>query len=213
MKKATHEGHCQVCGHRQKLPAGVLSQHGYTVRCGFFSGVCWGAKALPFEQDISLIKGAIARATERAAELRKEAANWRKSLDHNRVIGQFYLNSTEVYRLRLGNRGGYFELRGGLEIKDIVRTDYSYQEVWFISAEYPDLKQKVETYGMTGDLITGVTKQLNEQTAARIDIIVKRAEDYVAWQTARIKGWKPSALIPVVVKPKSGRRPPLSRRY
>ena len=30
MAKATHIGTCQCCGSQQKLPSGVLSNHGYT---------------------------------------------------------------------------------------------------------------------------------------------------------------------------------------
>lgn len=41
--KATHSGECQCCGRKQKLPKGRLSNHGYTVEWGFFSGTCFGA--------------------------------------------------------------------------------------------------------------------------------------------------------------------------
>lgn len=47
--KATHNGTCQVCGRLQKLPAGILSSHGYTVDWGYFSGVCFGAREKPLE--------------------------------------------------------------------------------------------------------------------------------------------------------------------
>ena len=53
--KATHKGTCQVCGRLQKLPAGSLSKHGYTVEWGYFSGVCPGAHELPLEQDRSVL--------------------------------------------------------------------------------------------------------------------------------------------------------------
>lgn len=55
MAKATHAGHCQACGRLQRLPSGNLSLHGYTVDHGWFSGVCQGAKHLPFEQSIDQI--------------------------------------------------------------------------------------------------------------------------------------------------------------
>ena len=161
------------------------------------SGVCWGSRHLPFEKDISLIKGAIQRATERAAELRKEAAKWRSSTDPNNVINQLYLDYNEVRQHRLGLRGGYFSFSGKLELRSIVRPDYSYEEVWFHPDNAIQKPKKVETYGMTGDLLSRVVKQLNEQQASRIESVVKQAEDYVAWQIKRIEGWKPSALKPV----------------
>lgn len=61
MAKATHIGHCQVCGSRQKLPNGLLAKHGYTVDYGFFNGVCFGAGHLPFEQSKDLVVQDIAR--------------------------------------------------------------------------------------------------------------------------------------------------------
>ncbi len=62
--KSTHKGHCQVCGGLQMLPGGTLSLHGYKVTYGFFSGICHGAKAKPFEQAHDLVDEAIVRAQE-----------------------------------------------------------------------------------------------------------------------------------------------------
>src|SRR4051794_30940036 len=80
--KATHTGHCQVCGSFQKLPAGVLSKHGYTTRWGFFSGICNGAGHLPFEQSCDLICAAIKSAeaqiitvTERIEAIRQQGGS------------------------------------------------------------------------------------------------------------------------------------------
>jgi hypothetical protein len=49
VKPATHVGECQGCGRTQMLPEGRLSLHGYTVRWGFFEGVCQGAAHPPLE--------------------------------------------------------------------------------------------------------------------------------------------------------------------
>lgn len=53
--KATHSGHCQACGHLQKLPKDVLAKHGYKIKHGFFSGICIGAGELPFEESCDLV--------------------------------------------------------------------------------------------------------------------------------------------------------------
>lgn len=66
---ATHQGTCQCCGSTQKLPKGVLSQHGYTRKWGFFEGVCQGHGYKPYEEDSSLIPNLIASAEDR---LKKE---------------------------------------------------------------------------------------------------------------------------------------------
>jgi len=48
--KATHYGTCQLCGSLQKLPNGVLANHGYQVDWHQFHGICHGAGHPPFEQ-------------------------------------------------------------------------------------------------------------------------------------------------------------------
>lgn len=65
---ATHKGTCQACGRLQKLPKGRLSNHGYTVDWGFFQGVCSGAKALPLEEDRSVLDATVAALCKRASE-------------------------------------------------------------------------------------------------------------------------------------------------
>src|SRR4051812_45222720 len=71
IKKATHAGHCQVCGHLQRLPGDRLSKHGYTVQLGCFQGTCFGSEHLPFQKDISLIERAIEQATQHQSRLEK----------------------------------------------------------------------------------------------------------------------------------------------
>jgi hypothetical protein len=47
--KATHYGTCQLCGSLQKLPNGVLANHGYQVTWHEFVGICHGSHHAPFE--------------------------------------------------------------------------------------------------------------------------------------------------------------------
>lgn len=47
--KATHYGTCQLCGSLQKLPNGVLANHGYQIHWHEFHGTCPGSGQLPFE--------------------------------------------------------------------------------------------------------------------------------------------------------------------
>ncbi len=67
-------GHCQLCGHFQKLPAGVLSKHGYTKEWGFFSGTCPGSRALPYEVSTSEIDLAITSANQSVVRLQAQIA-------------------------------------------------------------------------------------------------------------------------------------------
>src|ERR1700731_1581319 len=55
MKTSDIKGHCQACGRIQVVlsTTGLLAQHGYTVRSGYFSGVCRGSAWLPLESQRS----------------------------------------------------------------------------------------------------------------------------------------------------------------
>jgi hypothetical protein len=79
MRKATHNGHCQVCGRVQALPnGGTLSLHGYRVAgFGFFNGVCHGARFAPLQESRAITDKIIvelgqyaARQDEMVAELK-----------------------------------------------------------------------------------------------------------------------------------------------
>ena len=43
-------GHCQQCGRQQAVVSGSMSKHGYTVKQGWFSGVCQGERYQPVER-------------------------------------------------------------------------------------------------------------------------------------------------------------------
>ena len=183
MRKATHYGICQVCGHRQKLPAGRLAKHGYTTRAGFFQGTCWGAGHLPFEQDISLIEGAIAAAAIQAAANRERAAGLRMNANPADVIYHAYESDWQRHG---GSRfwKGYRHLHGRLEKR-------GYQ-VWFVADEI-----KYETNTTRVNDLPAVATEFNGYYAVHLDRSAEQAEAYVGWQQERIKGWKPSELTPV----------------
>lgn len=75
--KATHMGHCQLCGNFQKLPQGALSKHGYTKEWGFFAGTCPGSGWLPFEVSTDRIEQGIIDAELSARRLRHQIAEVR----------------------------------------------------------------------------------------------------------------------------------------
>ena len=56
MAKHTHRGICQVCGAQQAVNPGrqALANHGYTVKYGFFNGICSGAGHRPLELEKTL---------------------------------------------------------------------------------------------------------------------------------------------------------------
>ena len=46
-----YRGNCQVCGRLQAVVKGNSSKHGYTVKDGWFSGICSGQNAAPMQHD------------------------------------------------------------------------------------------------------------------------------------------------------------------
>lgn len=62
--KATHYGTCQLCGSLQKLPSGVLAQHGYQIHWHEFTGICKGSGHLPFEQSKCIAEAQIVLSEE-----------------------------------------------------------------------------------------------------------------------------------------------------
>jgi len=49
--KTQTRGHCQCCGNDQAYTRGTIAQHGYTVKHGYFEGVCYGHQYAPLELD------------------------------------------------------------------------------------------------------------------------------------------------------------------
>lgn len=67
--KATHFGTCQLCGSFQKLPGGVLADHGYNLNWGSFVGTCRGSRRAPFEQSKAYVEAEIANGQRALANL------------------------------------------------------------------------------------------------------------------------------------------------
>ena len=172
--KATHKGHCQVCGAQQKLPNGVLSQHGYTVDWGFFNGVCQGAKHLPYEQSCDLVKESIEWAEAALASTIEEAAEIR-ALDDSHVWVEERTNT------------GYGCFTKELRLVEVTKVEYS--RVFWIGADgkerntttYTDGEQTPEQY-------------VNELHAKRFDRKVAGIKKYIEGQKVRVAEWKLSPL-------------------
>lgn len=193
MKKATHIGECQVCGSVQKLPEGVLAKHGYTVRFSFFEGTCWGSGHKPFEQDISLIKGAIERAKDDGISQLQTA---------QQLLNDW--NPTHVW-INIWNKGNW-NVRGHNEWKHIKIEELTTEHgVLFYGVDAPESegssRHRIETYGAY-DRDPAMQRilqyrYLNARYAEERITRAKQLRGYVYWQTERIKGWKPKKLEPV----------------
>ena len=187
--KATHFGHCQVCGNKQKLPGGRLSLPGYEVsQWGFFNGVCNGARNLPFEQDISLIESSIRWAQERQASLEELAAKTRASRE-----------TVWVHEYIPSYRNGRRTVYSSYEWREFDVSDLVELSDWQVRWTGKDGKVKDSHLYMSYE--EGANRDpiihLNEARAKAYDQTVEEVKRYIRWQQERIQDWKPTELEPV----------------
>ncbi len=175
MTKATHNGECQVCGRRQKLPNGRLSKHGYTKRWGFFQGVCPGAGNLPYEQSCEFLKGWVPDVALRRADLVNRIA------DHEGGATPLLAERRVPAR-----RWGYHEYRWEeAELVDgraVFKRDESQES------------QRVDVYPRHGETLE---QALRRAWADEQRLEVRGLDDWLKWARDRIKTWKPRELEPV----------------
>lgn len=185
--KATNKGTCQICGRIQKLPDGRLSQHGYTTRWGFFSGVCCGSGQLPFEQSKDLVDGAIEGAEKRLASIQAEQETLRAPV----APGE----TTAWKKVHTGDLGGswhqvqvsaeqvpYSDGRGSFTRfhRTVVKGERVPQTAW-TECGNPTLEE--------------VIRRMNSRRADDLEGAVTQLRQYCSWQRQRIAQWKPAPLL------------------
>jgi len=71
MTNATNQirGNCQCCGRQQAVINGLMSKHGYTIKEGWFSGVCSGRNYAPIQVSRTTTDKIIADITAEIPEL------------------------------------------------------------------------------------------------------------------------------------------------
>lgn len=177
---ATHYGHCQACGSRQKLPAGVLAKHGYTTRWGFFSGTCPGSGYRPFETHTDLILKFSQDAARDGAALAGQAQALRVTATSPRAWHHQYVAATWQVR-----RSSYRWVEVDLLVDGLGHVAFT-------------LDGKTQTasrcgYGYGGDVLT-VATTMNANKANALDVDAAKRFEYVAWQRDRIAAWTPQPL-------------------
>lgn len=180
--KATHRGTCQVCGRLQKLPQGVLSQHGYTKKWGFFQGTCPGAHYRPFEIAFDRVQDSIDRTNAQIQNLYSLVTTLKGPIDSNEAPFHKYDKWL----------GGYTE--------SIVIVSRENGVIKLTEKNHPTDKPATfwwgNTYGCFGTVEEAIRK-LRDQRITRIENDIKRRDEYVKWQERRVREWKPETLTPV----------------
>lgn len=82
--KTQLRGNCQCCGREQAVLAssGTMAKHGYTVKCGWFLGVCSGHNYRPMQEDISVTRDIVATVRADVAKLLEYAADLKSGKAH-----------------------------------------------------------------------------------------------------------------------------------
>jgi len=155
--KATNKGTCQCCGSVQKLPSGVLSNHGYTVEFGWFNGTCQGAKHLPFEQSKELVEGFIGQAKSRLVAIVEEIESTRLSTASDLVWYQGYRPAT------WGRKGGYFWRQAELREEVSVRPTYTSRTYYIVHTE-EEMEQNSRLKNQPSEAGTYSTNSMEDET-------------------------------------------------
>jgi hypothetical protein len=177
MKKATHDGICQVCSRRHRLPNGKLAKHGYQVEYGSFQGTCWGSEELPLEISCELVKKSIIWAKKEIESLTARAAKLR--LPATEPKGFAHVNVT------LGRFGSVWTYR---EVEIHVSEKGSAYYEWDARKHYHF------TYSAPSDPLGFATK-LNGSCADAIGRDIERTKRYVTQQEEVVAAWKPQPLL------------------
>jgi hypothetical protein len=227
MAAATHFGHCQLCGALQKLPGGRLSLHGYTTRYGYFSGVCRGARHLPFEKSYHLVLDAIDNASKQLHDTLDHQAALRTHVDETtEAKTRVWVEDlrTRKHSYRWENVTLVAERRDHEGGTNLDMTPYG---PWF-SVRY----SYTSSDGKKHDNITGAqpyeagneslsVEELRQKTVLKINGTyadwleheVDSLRRYVAWQRERIANWTEQPLLEVKPKKDTSAFKPTEPRY
>lgn len=176
MIKATHLGTCQCCGSRQKLPGGVLAQHGYKVVWGQFDGVCLGSQYLPYEQSCGVMQDFAALAKERRVKMVAFQAELLKPATQPRAWVDEFVSARKPRRW--------------IEVNLISENGY----VYYIDTG--GKKKRVLFNWRYIDLLDWATR-LNAEYAKAIQQNINEIDKYIAWLDKRIAEWEPAELHPI----------------
>ena len=80
-------GNCQVCGRiHAVLPTGLVAKHGYTVKDGWFQGICSGQHSAPMQKDTATTAKVVADILKECEELEIAAQEYKAGTRHPACI-------------------------------------------------------------------------------------------------------------------------------
>jgi hypothetical protein len=191
---STHAGHCQLCGSLQRLPKGVLSLHGYKVTHGFFSGVCRGAKHLPFEQAFDLVAEQVTMAQEALANLEARQARYRAPATKPFAVVNVFVKDS---RGRTHHEWRRVEVLAMTRISGYIAFTYTRfpDEVSF-GNRAPELNG--DKWDETD--VLAVATRYNTIYAGWLEHEAVSLRRYIAWQANRVATWQEQPLLALDAK-------------
>jgi len=180
MAKATHKGTCQWCGSVQKLPGGLLANHGYTVEHGWFNGVCGGSNHLPLQVSCDQIQKSIAWTKASQAKLREEIADIQsKPLDEG---DESWMN---VYRPELSSRtkGSVYLWTKG---RFVSVTEYVHR-----------FEANGKAHTTNPGKLSSKVREGKEAYIKHLNSIITKQQTYIERQQAVVDNWKPQPLLSI----------------
>jgi hypothetical protein len=207
MTKATHNGHCQVCGRQQAVrDGGRLAKHGYTTKWGFFSGTCSGSDIEPLEVSRSKLD-------ETVRELELEAAILRE------------MKAEDVTSVAIESRKGYGEpvihvftteadLLAYVEANPLYRS-YNWENMR--KARVVELRSRAASMIKHAEMLVALAAEVHggelipRETKPELERVAKYPKDMrEAWKIAaelKAEGWntRVSRLVPKVTATRAAR--------
>ncbi len=182
-----------------------MAQHGYTVEFGFFNGVCFGSKKLPFEVDKTVSEQMVRTVDETILRLRKEIASLKSHpLKDGKVWKYEYFRAAGFGR---GKRdGGYKWIT--VEVK-LEATEYGWTAQYLMPEDihrgvviskggwkrYDVFGMYKSEYPTEFSMLVGLNDSYVRHLEKNVDELLAYIED----RRQRNAVWKVEPLIPVGV--------------
>ena len=196
-RTATHSGHCQFCGRLQKLPAGVLSTHGYLVAgYGFFVGTCRGSGYQPFELSCNQVERYITEAQAQIDTLEIGRERLLLPATEPNAWIHHYHDSHNRYLL-----SGYYWIEVAIQLdqQEGKEDGWPFYE-WSPSSEQPAKKYRLHSGAVKPYALLAFCTGRNELRANAISLEIQEVREYIDWQQKRVDAWTLQPLNPVTHK-------------
>lgn len=170
MSKAIQlRGHCQVCGRQHAVVSGgFVAKHGYTVKDGWFQGVCPGQNYAPIEVNREQLDRIVAYLRDLAGDemARAELVRTGKSVPGSARTGRSAYAIVKGERIHVPETVTWAEASEGLRGREIERV------IWECEQKASRAKADANALAALGDRVHGQRLEVAHKPAAPEPILV-----------------------------------------